>query len=111
MDRDAEAPAEDELVPVSTAVVMAVRVTPRSSRDAIEGVDEAGALQTRVSAAPADGAANKAVIKLLAKALGVPRGAVAISRGATSRHKRLRIEGLDGASVRTRWAGVSVREA
>lgn len=89
--------------------MVAVRVTPRSSRDAVEGVDEQGALRVRVTAAPTDGAANKAVIKLLAKALGVPRGAVSIVSGTTSRHKRLRIEGLEASAIADRWPGESPR--
>jgi uncharacterized protein (TIGR00251 family) len=95
---------------VSDGVIIALRVTPRGGRDAIEGVDEAGALRVRVAAPPADGAANKAVTKLLAKALGVPRSGVSISAGAGARHKRLRVEGLDAAAVLARWPGVGVSE-
>jgi hypothetical protein len=94
---------------VSDALVMAVRVTPRSGHDAIEGVDEQGALRVRLTAAPADGAANSALIKLLAKALGVPKGAVTIVSGAASRHKQLRIEDLDANAVQARWPGLSLR--
>lgn len=91
---------------MSAAVVIAVRVTPRSSRDAIEGVDEAGELRVRVTAPPADGAANAAVVKLLAKTLGVPKGAVTVVSGATSRHKRLRIDGVALTQLRQRWPSV-----
>jgi uncharacterized protein (TIGR00251 family) len=94
---------------VSAAVLIPVRVTPRSGRDAIEGVDDAGALRVRVTAAPADGAANKAVIRLVARAAGLPRGAVSVASGASSRHKQLRLEGLAAADVRVRWPGVSAR--
>jgi uncharacterized protein (TIGR00251 family) len=94
---------------VSDGVVLPVRVTPRSGRDAIEGVDAQGALRVWVTAAPADGAANQAVIKLLAKALGVPRGAVTLVSGATSRHKRLRIAGIDASAIAARWPGASLR--
>jgi uncharacterized protein len=94
---------------VSSSVVVAVRVTPRSGRDAVEGVDELGALRVWVMAAPTDGAANKAVIKLLAKALAVPRGAVTVVSGATSRHKQLRIEDLDASAIHARWPGASLR--
>ena len=93
---------------MSMAVVMAVRVTPRTSRDAIEGVDDAGALRVRVTAAPADGAANAAVTRLVAKAAGLPRSAVSVASGATSRHKQLRLEGTSVAEVRARWPGVGV---
>jgi len=93
---------------VSESVVVALRVTPRSSRDAIEGVDEAGEIRVRVTAAPADGAANKAVIKLLAKSLGVPKRALTLVSGVASRHKRLQIEGVSAVAVQQHWPGVSV---
>ena len=96
---------------MSASVVVAVRVTPRASRDAIEGVDEAGEIRVRVTAAPAEGAATKAVLRLMAKTLGLRRGAVVLVAGASSRHKRLRIEGVDAAVLRSRWPGVQVREA
>ncbi len=64
-----------------------VRVTPRASRDAIAGFDDAGRLRIRVTAPPADGAANAAVTKLLAKALGLAPRDVVLVRGATSRDK------------------------
>ena len=88
--------------------MIAVRVTPRSSRDAVEGVDDAGTLRVRVTAPPADGAANKAVIRLLAKTVGVPKGTVSIVRGGTSRHKRVGIEGVGEADLLRRWPGLSV---
>ncbi len=93
---------------MSEGVVVALRVTPRSVRDAIEGVDDEGALRVRVTAAPADGAANKAVIKLLAKALGVPKSALTLVAGASSRHKRLRIEGMSAVAVQQHWPGASI---
>jgi uncharacterized protein (TIGR00251 family) len=94
---------------VSSAVVVSVRVTPRSSRDAVEGVDEAGELRIRVIAAPTDGAANKAVTRLLAKTLGVPRGAVSVEAGATRRHKRLRVDGVDPSALLERWPGLTLK--
>ena len=90
-------------------MLIPVRVTPRSSREAIERVDDAGALRVRVTAAPADGAANKAVIRLVAKSAGLPRGAVSLASGASSRHKRLRLEGMAAAEIRARWPGVDAR--
>jgi uncharacterized protein (TIGR00251 family) len=53
-----------------------------------------GKLVVRVAAPPVDGRANDALCKLLAKRAGVPRGQVAIVRGARSRDKLVRIEGL-----------------
>ena len=92
---------------MSGAALVAVRVTPRGGTDAIEGVDGAGALRIRVAAAPADGAANVALTRLLAKTLGLPRRAVTVTSGTSSRHKRLRIEGVTAAALGSRWPGVS----
>jgi uncharacterized protein YggU (UPF0235/DUF167 family) len=77
---------------------LSVRVTPRGGRDAVDGwgADEAGRpiLQLRVGAAAADGAANAAVIALVAKALKLPKSAVRIASGQTARVKRLEISGV-----------------
>jgi uncharacterized protein YggU (UPF0235/DUF167 family) len=64
--------------------------------------DEAGrpVLKVRVSAAASDGAANVAVLALIAKALKIPRSAVRIAAGETSRVKRLELDGVDEATVR-----------
>lgn len=91
--------------------MVTVRLTPRSSRDAIEGVNEAGTIRARVTAPPVDGAANKALIKLVARSLGVPRSRVSLVGGASSRVKRLRIAGVDAARVEACWAGVSIAGA
>jgi uncharacterized protein (TIGR00251 family) len=80
-------------------VRFAVRVSPRSSRSAIEGI-HAAALKVRLSAPPVDGAANEALIVLLAHALGVPRRDVAIVRGLTSRNKVVDITGVTAEDVR-----------
>jgi len=64
-----------------------VRLTPRGGRDAIDGVGEDGALRVRVAAPPVDGAANEALCRLLARALGVAPGGVRIVGGASGRRK------------------------
>ncbi len=78
-------------------------MTPKGGRDALDGwtCDEAGrpVLKVRVSAAPADGAANDAVVTLIAKALKRPRSAVRIVAGETARLKRLEIEGAASADL------------
>lgn len=66
---------------------ISVRVTPRSSRDAVKGVLPDGKVHVTVTAPPADGAANAAVTKLLAKALKLPPRDVVLIRGAGSREK------------------------
>ena len=74
---------------------ISVRVTPRSSRPGVRGwrvgPDGREDLEVHVAAAPSDGAANDAVIALLAKALGVSRSELSIIAGATARHKRIGI--------------------
>ena len=85
-------------------VRLAVRLSPRGSRNAMEGV-EAGAdgkhyLKIRLTAPPVDGAANAALIAFLADALGVKKAAIEIRSGETSRLKMLQIAGDAQALVR-----------
>jgi uncharacterized protein YggU (UPF0235/DUF167 family) len=65
-----------------------ITVSPRSSINALE-FDASGALRARVTAPPVAGAANAAVLRLLADALGVPRSRLAILSGDSSRRKRV----------------------
>ena len=67
-----------------------LRVTPKASRNALEET-EAG-LKVWVTVVPEDGKANKAVVKLLADALGVAKSRLVLVRGATSRDKVFRLE-------------------
>ena len=75
--------------------IIAIRVTPRSARPGLggwrAGADDREELEVRVAAAPADGAANEAVIRLLAERLGVPRSQLRIVSGHASRHKRVEV--------------------
>lgn len=77
---------------------LSVRVTPRSGRDSVE-VKAGGVLSVRVTAPPEDGKANAAVCRVVAGALGVPKGAVTVVRGHTARNKTLEVEGLSDADV------------
>ncbi|WP_230482789.1 DUF167 domain-containing protein [Sphingomonas sp. Leaf21] len=73
-------------------IQIAVRVTPRGGRDALTaGTDEHFA--ARLSAPPVDGAANAALVPLVAGHFGVPRRAVTIIAGETARLKRLHVAG------------------
>jgi len=82
---------------------IAVRVTPRGGRDAVEGWrrDAAGrpVLKVRVAAAAADGQANAAVLALLAKALGRPKSSLVLLSGQTSRVKRIEARGVAEADL------------
>ncbi|MDA1010422.1 MAG: DUF167 domain-containing protein [Chloroflexi bacterium] len=78
-----------------------VRLTPRASREQIVGVRD-GALLVRVTAPPVDGAANEALVRLLAKALSVPNRDVRIVSGSTSRTKVVEVAALDAAEITER---------
>ena len=79
------------------ALVVAVRLTPKAAVDRIDGIaeraDGRSVLRARVRAAPEMGKANAALEALLAEALAVPKSAVSIIAGATSRIKSVRVTG------------------
>jgi uncharacterized protein (TIGR00251 family) len=79
-----------------------LRVTPRSRADEIVGLREDGALLVRVTAPPREGEANEAVVRLLSRALGIPRTSVRIQGGARSRDKWVDVDGMDTAELRRR---------
>jgi len=78
-------------------VELFVRLTPRASRDAVEGPDRAADgrqhLKVRVRAVPEDGKANRALEKLIASWLDVPARNVRVTAGAKSRLKTVKIDG------------------
>ena len=82
-----------------------LRVTPKSRADEIVGLTEEGVLKIRVTAAPQDGEANQAVLRLLSRVLGVPRGAVRLMGGAASRDKWIEVDGMDAAEAKRRLRG------
>lgn len=75
-----------------------VRVQPRASRSEIVGM-HGDAVKIRLSAPPVDGAANDALVALIAEVLGVGRRAVRIVSGETSRSKVVEVEGVTAAAV------------
>lgn len=83
-----------------------IRLTPGASSDRIEGwdVDADGrpVLKVRVRARPVEGEANVALIKLIAKKLGVPKSAVTLARGGQSRTKMIAVAGLSGDEAKAR---------
>jgi uncharacterized protein len=84
------------------SLIVTVRLTPKGGRDALDGIevlaDGRAVVRARVRAVPADGAANAALVKLLAQALDVPPRDVSVVAGATARIKRIKIAG-DGAAL------------
>ena len=87
------------------SISLNVFVTPKAGTDAVDGWQEADAgreLRVRVRAVPDEGKANKAVCAVIAKFIRVPKTAVTVEAGTTSRHKRLRIEGLSEEDLESR---------
>jgi len=88
-----------------------VKLQPGASSDRIDGwdVDAEGrpVLKVRVRARPVEGEANAALVKLLAKALGVSRSSLALARGGQSRLKMIAVEGLDAAELAARLDGIA----
>ncbi len=93
-------------------LLLTVRLTPKGGRDALEGIvqlsDGRSVLKARVRAAASDGAANTALVELIARTLAVPLTRVSLIAGATARVKRLKIAGPADALATTleRLAGV-----
>jgi uncharacterized protein (TIGR00251 family) len=81
----------------TTGVSIALRVTPRGGRDGVDGIEQLSdgrsVLKVRVRAIADGGEANRAVLALLAKSLGVPKASVSLLSGATSRLKQVAVDG------------------
>ena len=98
----------------SDVVRISVRLQQGASRDEVAGWQESGqpsqskcneialALRVRVRAAPVDGAANTALVQLLAKRLGVAKSRVSLVSGATARNKVVEIEGISTSEAKNR---------
>ena len=79
--------------PTAAGVEIEIRLIPRSGRTGLAGSRD-GRLLVRVSAPPVEGAANDALIALIADTLAVPRRAVRIVSGERSRQKRIAVDGV-----------------
>ena len=87
-----------------------VAVQPRSSRAAIEG-ERKGTLRIRLTAPPVDGAANKQCVELLAKALHVPKSALEIVSGSSSKRKRIKLRHEDHSALEKFLASITGQNA
>lgn len=98
------ADTDDFLAAAPDGVTVRLVVTPKASRNRIEGVrheaDGGAVLRVAVTVAPEDGKANAAVIKLLAKAWRLPKAAFSIRVGAAARRKVLFVAGDAGELAR-----------
>lgn len=94
---DAGAPSDLPLTPCAEGVKLAVRLTPKASRNAVQGLaaeaDGGCVLKASVTAVPENGKANQALVKMLAKTWKLPKTSVSVLAGATDRRKTLLIAG------------------
>ena len=83
----------------AAGAAVAIRVQPRSGTDGVAG-ERQGAILIRLKAAPVDGEANAALLKFIARKLGVRQGDVALVRGQSSRSKWIQVAGMAPEQVR-----------
>ncbi len=90
----------------AACVIVRVRLTPKSSKDAVDGIEataEGPALKARVRAVPSEGEANAALLKLLAQWMGVAQASLRLAKGGKSRVKSVEITG-NAEQIETRLA-------
>lgn len=93
-------------LPHPQGVVLKIRAAPGASRERIVGV-HGDALKVAVQAPPEKGKANAALCRVLARALGVPVGAVRVVHGESARDKRVLVVGVDKQAVLDRLGNLS----
>jgi uncharacterized protein (TIGR00251 family) len=94
---------EDFYTLKNESLLINVKVIPNAGRSRVTGVKN-GELCVRLGAQPERGKANKELLRFLAKELGLPRKAVELAAGQTSRHKRVRLPGAAAGKLK-RLAG------
>ncbi|MBI2811658.1 MAG: DUF167 domain-containing protein [Candidatus Melainabacteria bacterium] len=87
------------------SITLAVKVIPKASASAIVGW-EGEELKVRLKAVPEKGKANAELISFLAKVLGLSKSCFTLMSGETSRHKKLRIEGMTAEALHARLAAL-----
>jgi hypothetical protein len=92
------APAAPFATPAAGGARLRVHVVPRAARSEVCGL-QGDALKVRLQAPPVDGKANAALCAFVAEAAGLPRRAVAVVAGETSREKVLLVSGADPAAL------------
>lgn len=95
------APRPAFLTPQADGVTLAIKLQPRAAKNEI-GTPQGPELRIKVTAPPVDAAANEALLRLLAVTFDCPRGRVELIRGATSRHKVVKVYGLKASDVLTK---------
>jgi uncharacterized protein (TIGR00251 family) len=85
-------------------VLLSIKLQPRASANEI-GEPLGNELRVKVTAPPVDSAANEALLRLLSEILGCARNRVELIRGQTSRHKVVKLHGMNGEEVLSKLAG------
>lgn len=75
------------------SATVSVRVVPRSTKEGVAGF-EGGVVRIRLNAPPVEGQANEALVRFLAKALGIPKSRIALVAGGKGRNKIVRVDGI-----------------
>jgi uncharacterized protein (TIGR00251 family) len=97
-------PRKFKITEAERGAAFLVQVIPRASRNEVEGI-KGNALKVRVTAPPVEGAANKALIELLAERLKIRKSQIEIVAGQTSRQKMISVVGLHPSEVEKRLLG------
>jgi uncharacterized protein (TIGR00251 family) len=90
-----------------SGVILSVLIKPRSRRNLIEGVNPEGLLKICIVDPPVKGAANKGLVKLLSRSLGIPKSRLTIISGETSSRKRVLIQDLSMEDTQRWWRNIS----
>lgn len=85
-----------------TGAAITVRVTPRSSKNEIQGIMDDGTIKIRITSAPVEGQANETLLKFLADILDVKNVQLEIIAGQTGKDKLISVIGLDASTVQER---------
>lgn len=91
-----------------TGVLIKIYVAPRASSNKVVGAHN-GEIKIALTAPPVEGAANKALVEFIAKTLGVPKANVTLLSGETSRHKVLRVHGIEPQTVISNISKLALR--
>ena len=96
-----------EITDAKRGVAFAVKVITRAQKNEIVGVQDDNILKIRLTASPAEGQANTALIKFLAQQLGVAENQIEIVAGAEKSDKMISVSGLSTAEVEQKLQGGS----
>lgn len=85
---------------MSNQAVIELIVSPNKASTKIVEIIDDGVIRMHVKSPPVEGKANSEIIRFLVKILGIPQNQISIIRGASSKRKMIKIEGVDSNNVR-----------